>query len=212
MLSASTGMAAPFIFYSGEVNLVLGGLPTTPAISVDFDGAGQTDVEIESKLIPGQTGAATYFTSNATVFIGSGSVITPLNHGDVISINDATQSFFEDIFTGFDFTEDPNHAGDPLGHYFSETSPQDYYWGFSFAGDTIGSIPGWMRVTINPIAIDHDNETLSGGEIILREWAFDRANDAIRVGQTPEPNAILQASLAAIALGAARVSRAVRRG
>lgn len=213
ILSASTAPAATSIFYSGEVNLVLGGLPTTPAIGVDLDGAGQSDIAVESKLIPGQTGAATYFTgvTDDPIFVGSGGVITPLNPGYVVTANSSGLTFNEEIFTGFDFTEEPNGVGVPLGLYFSETVPQDYYWGFSFSGNTIGIMPGWMRVTINPIVVDHDNTTLSGGEIILREWAYDTARGSIRVGQIPEPSTIVQATLAIGAFAAARGSRGGRR-
>lgn len=218
ILSGSSVLASTAIFYSGEVNAVLGGLPDAPKTGVQLDfrtlesGALPEDwfgpdFSVESKRI-GEDGAGT-FVESAIAFLGAGGLVTSLSKGDVFAKTEPNT--YLSLITGFDFTENPNSAGVPYGPYFSETAAQDFYWGFAFAGKTIGLMPGWMRVTVNPVIVDRDNRTFSGGEIILREWAYDGGYDSIRVGQIPEPCAILPATLAVGAFAAARVSRGGRR-
>lgn len=190
------------ITYSGPVNIVLGGFPETPLTNFFVDPLeADFAVASTSSIYPsGNNGGVTYLTGFTLGLVGDGSGnIANFQLRDVVDTTTAswpTVHMISDdesgyILTGYDF----GGSGDPAtpwGQYFNETAPQDYYWAFNFMPDgTLGDVSGWMRVTINPVVVDSVNETLSGGELIIREFAwYQTGQELVVVGQIPEPTSV----------------------
>lgn len=212
--------AASGIIYSGQIDLVLGGLPSTPTADVYIDG-GEPEFSVGSNAVApvGDVGGYTYLTTQFSLgLLGETSgAIKSFSMGDFVDTSPALyaspqllppppdQSGF--LLTGFDFGN-PGPGPAALGAYFSETTPQDFYWAFSFVPDgTIGIVAGWMRVTVNPVTVDLNNETLSGGEFILREYAYNPVGDTIRIGEIPEPSSIVLIGMSLLALASRRLGR-----
>jgi hypothetical protein len=213
LLAGGEAHGAPGIIYSGPLDLVLGGLPSTPASDVFIDG-GDPEFTVGSNAVApvGEAGGYTFLSTPFLLGLmgdASGNIanFSLGDSFDVIAGPFATPAALPPpeqpgfLLTGYDFG--PGAPTGALGPYFSASAAQDFYWAFSFVPNgTIGIVPGWMRVTINPVIVDLNNETLTGGELSLREYAYSDTGAPIRVGEIPEPRAIVLAGLSLLSMRA----------
>jgi hypothetical protein len=213
----SSAAAFNGIVYRNPPDETLGGLPQTPPMDVFLDG-GDPEFFIEStSTVPsGGKGGLTLLVAPSLWGLAGDSAghITNYPGGFLFDHSTMTYAFPQPIFpgsgvlglhlTGYDFGL-PGQPDAPLGQYFNASAPQDYYWAFAFSPDgTIGTVPGWMRVTITPVSVDAANETVNGGQVILREYAYNIFGSPLRIGEIPEP---ATAALGAFAFAACTAVR-----